>query len=78
MTRENFNALMPFICIDFIKTISLAQGISEKEAMDVLYTSKLYELLADEETKIWHYSTPMLYSLLEQEFNTGKIDFPDV
>ena len=31
-----------------------------------------------EETKVWQYSTQMLYTLLEQEERTGTIQFPDV
>ena len=34
--------------------------------------------LEQEDTKVWQYSTDMLYSLLEQEERTGEIEFPDV
>ncbi len=34
--------------------------------------------MEQEDTKVWHYSTQMLYSLLEQEEQTGNIVFPDV
>jgi hypothetical protein len=43
-----------------------------------LYDSKLYEALEQEENKLWQYSTPMLYALLEQEWKTGTICYPDV
>ena len=35
-------------------------------------------VLEKEETKVWQYSTQMLYSLFEQEEQTGMIRFPDV
>lgn len=52
--------------------------ISENAAITKLFNSELYAILEQEDTKVWHYSTHMLYSLLEQEEKTGKIEFPDV
>ena len=52
--------------------------LSPEEAIKKLYASKLYTALENEETKVWQYSTQMLYSLLEQEEKTGSIIFPDV
>lgn len=48
------------------------------DAITKLYNSELYAILEQEDTKVWQYSTDMLYSLLEQEEKTGKIEFPDV
>lgn len=42
------------------------------------HNSKLYAILEQEETKVWQYSTEMLYSLFKQEEETGKVEFPDV
>ena len=78
MNQERFAVLMPIICADLLKLIVQKSNVSHKDAFDRLYGSKLYALLENEETKIWHYSTPMLYSLLEQEEQTGNIVFPDV
>lgn len=78
MKAEEFAVLMPHISSDFVRVIVEKRGISEQEAILKLYTSKLYAMLEREETKVWHYSTPMLYSLLEQEEKTGDIVFPDV
>jgi hypothetical protein len=38
----------------------------------------LYASLEQEDTKVWQYSTDMLYLLFKQEEKTGKIEFPDV
>lgn len=78
MSHEKFNAMMPVISADIIYTIIAKQDVTENEAIKLLYSSKLYAALEQEETKIWQYSTPMLYSLLEQEWKTGIIRFPDV
>lgn len=78
MGKEQFIAIMPYISTDLIAMISKKQNITEKEAIKKLYSSKLYEVLEKEETKVWQYSTQMLYSLFEQEQKTGHIQFPDV
>lgn len=78
MGQEQFIALMPYVSTDLINFISTKQSISEQEAMKKLYSSKLYEVLENEETKLWQYSTQMLYSLFEQEEKNGKIEYPDV
>jgi len=40
-----------------------------------LYTNKnsfnSYAMLEKEDTKLWHYSVPMLYDLFNEEFATG-------
>ena len=78
MGQEQFNAIMPVISADIVKMIAEKRSVSEKEAIKMLYASKLYEGLEKEETKVWQYSTPMLYSLLEQEWHSGTIRYPDV
>ena len=78
MGQEQFVAMMPYISADLVALIAEKQNISHPEAIKKLYTSKLYATLEKEETKVWQYSTQMLYSLLEQEEQTGTIDFPDV
>ena len=78
MGQDQFNAIMPVISADVVKMISEKRGVSEKEAIKLLYASKLYATMEKEETKVWQYSTPMLYSLLEQEWNCGTICYPDV
>lgn len=78
MKQEQFTAIMPYISADLVAFISEKQKISEEAALKKLYSSKLYAALEKEETKIWHYSTPMLFRLLEQEETNGEIQFPDV
>lgn len=78
MGKEQFAAIMPYISADLIAYISKKQNISEDEAIKKLYASKLYEALENEDTKVWQYSTQMLYSLIEQEEQNGNFVFPDV
>lgn len=78
MGQEQFAAMMPYISADLVGLIANKQNITNEEAITKLYASKLYEALENEETKVWQYSTQMLYSLFEQEEKTGAIQFPDV
>ncbi len=78
MEQEQFVVLMPYISADLISLIAEKQNISEENAIKKLYSSKLYAALEKEETKVWQYSTQMLYSLFEQEEKNGEIQFPDV
>lgn len=78
MSQEQFAAMMPYISTDLVIMIAEKQNIPHEEAIKKLYESKLYATLEKEETKVWQYSTQMLYSLFEQEEQTGTIRFPDV
>lgn len=77
MRQDQFAAIMPYISTDLVGMIA-KNKISENDAITKLYNSKLYAILEQEETKVWQYSTEMLYSLFEQEEETGKVEFPDV
>ena len=78
MEQEQFVAIMPYISTDLVSLITEKQNISEEAALKKLYSSKLYKALEKEETKVWQYSTHMLYSLFEQKEKNGDIQFPDV
>ncbi len=78
MGHEQFSAILPVISADIVHMIADKRRITENEAIKLLYISQVYAALEQEETKVWQYSTDMLYSLLEQEWKDGKIRFPDV
>lgn len=78
MEHDKFMAIIPHISADLVAMISEKQSISELGAIEKLYTSVLYADLEREETKLWHYSTPMLYSLFLQGEETDSIEYPDV
>jgi hypothetical protein len=42
-----------------------------------LYDSKLYALLEQEDTKLWHYSVEKLFDLYQSEVEHGKLDLPE-
>lgn len=78
MGQEQFVLMMSNISAALVAKIAEKQNISDAEALENLYSSSLYALLEQEDTKVWQYSTEMLYSLYEQELKSGELTFPDV
>ena len=78
MNERSYETLLYGITANVVAKIMELNNWSENEAMERFTRSKLYSYLEKEETKVWQYSTQMLYSLLEQEEKTGTIQFPDV
>ncbi|MBQ8212955.1 MAG: hypothetical protein IJZ80_03010 [Clostridia bacterium] len=78
MDQAKFVAIMPRISADLVDYISMQQNIGEEEALQKLYASVLYSELEKEDTKLWHYSTPMLYQMFLQGEKAGKLEYPDV
>jgi len=78
MSKEQFNSIFSIIVADLIKTIIKEEKLSEEDAIEYLYSSKVYKLLEDEKTKVWQYSTPLLYSLLKSEKKQGVFSLPEV
>ena len=78
MEKAKFAAILPFICADLANMISKEENITEEEAISSLYASDLYAQLEKEETKLWQYSTPMLYKMYRKSIENGKIQYPDI
>ena len=70
-------AMLEFIIPRLIKSIVENGKMAEKEAFTLLYSSKLYEKLDREETKLWHLSVPTLLNMFIEEQNTGEITYPE-
>ena len=47
-------------------------NIEYKEAIKMLYSSRLYKALEDEETKMWYYSNYDLFKMFLEEKETGR------
>ncbi len=69
--------------IILLKVQDLVSFIIEKknfkfiDAVYYLYESISYENLTNEETKLWHLSTPKLFEILEIEKTTKEFIYPD-
>ena len=72
-----FEVVLQVISTGLVEKIISETGLDEDTAMENLYSSALYSTLEKEETKVWHYSVPMLYDLYNEEKTTGKLELPD-
>lgn len=74
---NEFQAVLQIIVSRLVKVIAKEMDLPDKEALNLLYSSKLYEKLEHEETKVWHLSVPTLYDLFVEEQKSGNISFPE-
>lgn len=74
---ENISSVIALITPGILELLMGNRGIALTEASDLLYGSRLYMALEDEETKVWRLGYPLLYDMLEEELATGQITFPE-
>ena len=75
---EKFNSILSIALIP--QTVDLIvnnEGLDDISAMNEFYNSQTYEMLAKEETKMWHFSPMTIYSMWKHEKETGKVIFPE-
>jgi len=77
MDVKKFESVLPVVAASLVNTIMADTGLSENDAMEKMYASFLYAALEIEETKVWQYSVPMLYSLYKSEMATGVLVLPE-
>ncbi len=76
MGSTEFAAILKLVSSSLLQLIEDKKSISPQEAADMLYSSKLYGKLEQEEAKLWHLSAYALFDLLEEEMATGQITYP--
>ena len=76
--KLDFSAILSIAIIpQTVDLIVKNEGLDGIFAITEFYQSKTYELLAKEETKLWHYSPMTLYSMWKHERETGEVVFPE-
>lgn len=78
MDKSKFDAVYPIICSVLVEKIALELNLTDQDAVAELYSSHLYEILEQENSKLWQYSTEKLFELFLEERNSGTISFPQV
>jgi len=72
--------------ISLLLGISLIPGILEElnipndkvvEFLDKFYRSRLFDLLKEENTAVWHLSARALADIYQEELETGKLNIPE-
>ena len=78
MNEKMFPSFLGLIMVPYIiQLIANEKHISFLEAGELFYTSKVYEMLENEETKFWHFSHHMLCRLYLEEEETGTFEIPE-
>jgi hypothetical protein len=77
ITQDQFEALLPIMVSRLVERIMAAEGIDENSAIEKLYRTDLYDLLADESSKVWQFSVVKLFDLYQVEVSGGPLGFPE-
>ena len=77
MEQKKFEAILKILIPQVIHLITEHYGLDEICASTKFYNSKLYELLENEETKLWHFSALTLFNMFDEECKTGSFSFPE-
>ena len=76
MEQKKFEALLVLIIPEVVRLIIEKYKCDEVTAIREFYGSKVYSLLEQEDTKMWHYSPLTLFNMYDEERKTGTITFP--
>lgn len=75
---EKFASMLGIIIVpQIIDIIIQNEKIKEEDALNAFYQSKTYNLLENEESKLWHLSPLAIYSIYKQEKETGELVLPE-
>ncbi len=75
---SKFNSILSIAIIpQTISLIAEKNNMDETKALNEFYDSKVYSLLSDEKTKMWHYSPLVISEMWKHEKETGEILFPE-
>lgn len=77
METAKFEIVLQVISTGLIEKIIYEMDLDENTAMEKLYSSALYSVLENEETKVWHYSVSKLYELFKEETEAGQLTLPE-
>lgn len=77
MEQKKFEAMLVLLVPQVIHLIVQNLHCDEVTASQQFYNSHVYELLEQEDTKLWHLSPNALFQMYHEEINTGNITFPE-
>ena len=75
--EKSISPVIAMLTPGILTLLTEKRGLTVPEASDLLYNSRLYKALEEEETKLWRLGYPLLYDLLDEELTTGQITFPE-
>lgn len=76
MNDKSFAAVLGIIVPEIVHRILESYSCDEVAATEEFYASKVYALLEQEETKLWHFSPLTLFNMYDER-NTGCFLIPE-
>ena len=77
MEQKKFDAMLVLIIPQIIGLIIGKTGQDEVAATRDFYSSEVYALLEQEDTKLWQLSPLTIFNMYDEEKKTGNITFPE-
>lgn len=77
MEAEKFSAVMGILVEQVVHLMVEKYPYDEITASREFYDSKVYALLEQEDTKLWHFSPLTLFHMFDDEKNTGSFELPE-
>jgi len=77
MEQKKFEAMLVLIVPKVIGLIVQNCSLDEVAATRLFYESRVYALLEQEDTKLWHLSPLTLFNMYDEERKMGNITFPE-
>lgn len=77
MADKKFEAIMILLVPQIVNLICENYPLDEMAACKAFYESKVYSLLEQEDTKMWHFSPLTLFNMFDEEKRTGEFQMPE-
>lgn len=77
MADKKFESILTLLVPKVVQLISENYRMDEIAAAREFYESKVYSLLEQEDTKLWHFSPLTLFNMYDEEKKTGNFEIPE-
>lgn len=77
MDKQKFKSMLMLLVPQVIYLITKNYSYDEVTASREFYDSKVYSILEQEDTKLWHLSALTLFNMFDEEKQTGTFTFPE-
>lgn len=77
MNDKKFEAMLILIIPQIVQLLCTEFSLDEMTATKNFYKSQVYEILEEEDTKLWHLSPLSLFHMYKEEIETGHFTLPE-
>jgi len=77
MEDLKFEAIMTILVPQVIQLVVENYSVDEITASKAFYESKVYALLEQDDTKLWHLSPLSIFNMFDEEQKTGAFEIPE-